>query len=372
MPNRYENNYFLCAGKEFEQFWQDYLQTGSKNILFIMGIGFDPRSLHCLEIIHKHKSSNSFDYKIIEYDDKFESKPQLKKLLKNNTDSLAEYVPHKDWNSKLIHMKNKTGLDISVQSSKSISESVLENHSDIILDISAMPNGVYFPIVRNILDFIRKKKTKSDTFINFHLIVSENPEFDAQIKEIRTNNNVTYMHKFSAKLQLESNKELRKVWVPLLGENQKSQLETINAEIEPKEICPVFPMPSIDPYRCKKLLIDYRELLFETLVIEPRNYIYCSEKNPFETCRKLYKTSHNYYDSFRPLKGCQVVISPLSSKLLCVGALLATYELYTEESNVGIVYVENQTYDIDGAVDIDKIKEKSVPFTMWLTGECYE
>ena len=373
MANRYSSVNFLCKGNEFESFWKDYLKEGNKKIKYIMGLGFDPRTLHCFKIIRENISSNTIDYKIIEFDDQFLDKNNINKSLQNNIAILEKMVPRKEWNSETIHMITDNENDLSAEASQKIVKSELEQYTDIILDVSAMPNGVYFPIARNILDWIIKNKIKSPTNseINLHLVVSENAEFDRQIKEIRTSDKVTYMHKFGAKLQLETTKTLRKVWIPLLGENQKIQLEKINEEIDPKEICPFFPMPSSDPYRSKKLLTDYRELLFDTLVIEPRNYIYSNEKNPFETCRKIYDTAHSYYESFKPLKGCQVVISPLSSKLLCVGALLATYELHTEGSNVGIVHVVNQTYDIEGDIDVDKIIANSIPYSMWLTGECY-
>ena len=374
MSNKYSTINFLCKGNEFESFWKEYLEKEDKKIKYIMGVGFDPRTLHCFKIIHSNLSKNSIDYRIIEYDDQFSDKEKLSNKLQENKKELEKIIVKEKWNSKKIHMITNEENDLSVEASHCVSQKELDQYTDIILDVSAMPNGVYFPIARNILDWIRKEKitTPTKTKINFHLVVSENSDFDKKIKEMRTSDKVTYMHKFGAKLQLETTKKLRKVWIPLLGENQKSQLEKINEEIDPKEICPVFPTPSSDPYRSKKLLLDYRELLFDTLVIEPRNYIYSNEKNPFETCRKIYDTAHSYYDAFEPLKGCQIVISPLSSKLLCIGALLATYELHTEGSEVGIVHVVNQTYDVEGDIEIDKIVEMSTPCTVWLTGECYD
>ena len=363
MSNKYAVNYFLSKGDDFKSFWEDYLKEGDKKIFYIMGINFDPRASQCCEIIHKKLSTNSINYKIIEYDDTFQNNEKLATTLQKNITSLEKIISREKWNSTVIHMITKPDDDLSAEASQSITESELDQHTDIILDVSGMPNGVYFPIARNIFDWINKNKIKSpkNSKINFHIVVSENAEFDKRIKEIRTSDKVTYMHKFGAKLQLESTKNLRKIWIPLLGENQKVQLEKIHEEISAKEVCPIFPMPSSDPYRCKELLVKYRELLVDTLTIDPRNYVYSNELNPFETCRKIYDIAHSYYDSFKPLKGCQVVISPLSSKLLCIGALLATYELHNEGSPVGIVHVVNQTYDIEGVVDVDKIIEKSYP-----------
>ena len=119
------------------------------------------------------------------------------------------------------------------------------------------------------------------------------------------------------------------------------------------------------------MLLEHREFLFDTLDIDVRSFIYANEQNPFETYRQIYETAQHYYHSFSALGGCHVVISPLSSKLLCVGALLAAYDLQSEGSNVGIAHVENQTYDIENVKDLEKEARLALPFTMWLTGECY-
>ena len=374
LPNSYASINFLCKGNDFESFWKEYLNTGNKNIKYILGLGFDPRTLHCLRLFHKYIKTNQIDYKIIKYDDQFTTIDKLNNLLKKNELSLKQMLNEKAYTSTTIHMMTNNENNISVEASKSISKQDLDNYTDIILDVSAMPIAVYFPIVRNILDWIKKGIIHSPTncTINFHLVVSENPNFDKRIIELRTSDKITYMYKFSRQLQLESKKMLRKVWIPLLGENQKLQLEKINDELDIKEICPIFPMPSYDPYRSKNLLVANRELLFDTLVIDPRNYIYSNENNPFETCKKIYDTAHSYYDSFAPLQGCHIIISPLSSKLLCIGSLLATYELHAEGSNVGIVHIANQTYNVQGEINADEIIETSVPYSMWLTGECYD
>ena len=372
MTTKYFPNYFMRRGNDFELFWKDYLKQ-DKKILFIFGLSFDPRSLICLKLIQTSNTKSVLDYRVIQYDSKLSSKSHMGDLVKQNVDELKSLIPIEDWNTKLIRMMSGQEYVTSVDATKSISKSDLENYTDIVIDVSAMPNSVYFPIIKNILDWINKKEIQQQNGkkINLHLVVSENAIFDSLIKEVGSSEKVTFMHKFGAMLHSEATKNLPKIWIPLLGEQQKTQLEKINAEIAPKETSPMFPMPSIDPYRAKNLLLDNREFLFDTLDIDPRNFIYSNERNPFETCRKIYETAHYSYDSFNPLGGCNVVLSALSSKLLSIGCLLAAYELRSEGSNVGIAHVENQTYDLDDVTEIDKIKEKSTPFTLWLTGECY-
>jgi hypothetical protein len=63
-------------------------------------------------------------------------------------------------------------------------------------------------------------------------------------------------------------------------------------------------------------------MLFDDYRVEPANIIYASEYNPFEAYRQLFGAIDRYRDALRELGGCKVYVSPLSSKLLSIGALL--------------------------------------------------
>ncbi len=371
MTSKYFSNYFLRKGYRFEEFWKEYFSTEEKNVLFILGLGFDPRALTCLEIINKSISKSKIVCMPIEYNDDFKGNRPLSEFLKNNVSGLESIFPRKDWISKKIEMNTEEAI-ISLEAVKILEKCEIDGFSDIIIDISSMPNGVFFPLIRTILDWINKDEIKSDggKKINLHLVVAENAAMDAMIKEVAIKDKVTYMYKFASRIQSEAKSEFRKVWIPLLGENQSNQLDKINQEVSPNEVCPIFPSPSIEPYRSKNLLLEHREFLFDTLGIDTRNFVYANEKNPFEVFRRIYDISLHYFEAFQPLGGCTIIISPLSSKLFSVGALLASCELLDEGADVGIVHVENQTYDILGN-NIDQLAKSSIPFTMWLAGEAY-
>jgi hypothetical protein len=102
-------------------------------------------------------------------------------------------------------------------------------------------------------------------------------------------------------------------------------------------------------------------------MIEPRNFLYVAEQNPFDIYRAIHNTVHRYKAALETLGGCQVVLSASSSKLLSIGALLAAYEL--RDKNVGVINVETRGYEIEG--DINTLNERTVLFGMWLSGDCY-
>jgi len=199
------------------------------------------------------------------------------------------------------------------------------------------------------------------------VVVSESLDLDRVIRAQGIDDEATYLHSFSGGVDMEATANIPRVWIPILGEDRGGELERIYDLVRPNEICPVLPFPSSDPRRGDNLILYYRELLFDRLRVEPSNIIYASEKNPFEVYRELTRTVNRYSDALRPLGGCKVVISTLSSKLLSLGALLAAYELRRAGKEVGIAHVEARGYEIFH-VDPDVCVEL---FELWLTGECY-
>jgi hypothetical protein len=105
---------------------------------------------------------------------------------------------------------------------------------------------------------------------------------------------------------------------------------------------------------------------FDQWGVEPRNIIYASEQNPFETYRQIYQAVCDYNKVLSPLGGCKTVVSAMSSKLLSIGALLAAYELGVKMS-VGIANIEAQGYNMD-----DNVTNEEELFTLWLAGDCYD
>ncbi|MGQ7370456.1 hypothetical protein ACTGW3_12865, partial [Streptococcus suis] len=75
---------------------------------------------------------------------------------------------------------------------------------------------------------------------------------------------------------------------------------------------------------------------FDDFRVEPANILYASEYNPFEAYRQIYGAIRRYRDSLSDLGGCKVYVSPLSSKLLSVGALLACYDHKGDSAGPGL------------------------------------
>jgi len=247
----------------------------------------------------------------------------------------------------------------------------LSGYTDVVVDISALPRSAYFPLVSVLLHNLQQIDSARDRpRPNLHVVVAENPEIDAQIHEVGVDDTANYVFGYGAEMELDAVNQMPIVWLALVGEGQSAQLERIDDLVQPHEICPVLPSPSLDPRRADKLLMELQDLLFERFRVEPGNFIFACEQNPFEAYRQIHRTVGHYERALGPLGGCRIAISALSSKLLSIGALLAAYELKTRGRTVGLANVEALGYEVGNITD--EMLASSKLYSLWLAGECYE
>jgi len=241
---------------------------------------------------------------------------------------------------------------------------------DVIVDISAMPRTIGLTAIAQLIALLDEFAFRGGPSINLHVVVAESVVADKRLTPGSLSDTVTSLSGFSGQLTAESTINLPRVWFPVLGEGQSARLERIRDELDPDEICPTIPFPSRDPRRGDRLIEEYRQLLFDDFRVEPANILYASEYNPFEAYRQIYGAICRYRDSLSDLGGCKVYVSPLSSKLLSVGALLACYDHKGDSAgpdrvNVGIPYVESVSYGepsdaVDPGIDV---------YSLWVRGD---
>lgn len=363
--------YFMRSGSDFHAFWQDYLLHDTHNLLYVLGRGFDPRMCLGLESVLEIGGPGVRDCLLIEFDEGPNSpSTQLHHLASQNRQWLKKLINKcTNFSSKEVQMWS-SGERIRRRTSSYNAARIftnildLSNYTDVVIDINAMPRAIYFSLIGKVIYLLDQEKQKK---INLHVIVYEDATLDEKIRDIGVDDTADFVHGFGgSSMQTEATAGVPKIWIPILGENQRVQLERIHTYINPEEICPVLPHPSRDPRRGDQLLIEYREFLFDQWLVEPRDIVYASERNPFDVYRKICQVVQGYNRALEPIGGCKAAISAQSSKLLSIGALLAAHELRSEH-RVGIVHVEAQGYEMTDRV-VSPIGEL---FTLWLAGECY-
>jgi hypothetical protein len=249
----------------------------------------------------------------------------------------------------------------------------IKKYTDIIIDISALPRGVYFSLIGKVLTLIDKNELNIKP--NLFVVVTENAEMDYNIIDEGVDMEINYLHGFYGESDLSSETEKPRIWFPILGENKATHLSRAYSKFtETKnnlfEICPTLPFPSNNPRRSDALIIEYHKLLFDEFGIEAQNIMYVPEQNPFEVYIKLTNAIQNYNKSLSVLNGCQASISSFSSKLLSIGTLLTAYDL-KGTIGVGVLNVDAEGYTINNVNNLKNLNEKSELFVTWLTGEPY-
>lgn len=370
------SNYFMSHESGFDSFWNGYLAQTERNLMFVLGRGFDPRMCHAIRLIFEKKGKGLRDCIALDYQDDSKLQPlHHADLLENNWTNLNELIKKAGGNilTHGIKMQSKGKLRYASISAANVFDSLnqLGKYTDIIVDVSAMPHSIYFPLIHKLLVLIDSAQKNAEISPNLHIVVSEDQELDSCIVDEGLEENASYLHSFGA-IDLEATKDRPRVWIPILGEGQDVQLEKLRTFLTPDEVCPLLPFPSRNPRRADNLIAEYQRFLFDEIHIEPRNIIYADERNPFQVYREIMETIDHYNRVMDIIGGCRVVISPISSKLLSIGALLAAYESRQQGKLVGITHVECQSYRIEGDLKFAKKEDRRVPYEIWLTGECYE
>lgn len=234
----------------------------------------------------------------------------------------------------------------------------LDHAEQVVIDISGLPRSVYFPFIRGLL-----LAADGDWAGNVHVVASDSSAIDSAIIEEGAEN-PRALGGFAG--QDRDVDWAATVWVPVLGEGMGQQLGALLEAIGPDEVVPVLPFPARNPRRGDDLLLEHRELLLDRLFVEPRNYLYAAESNPFDLYRAITQLRDRYQESLRPLGAARFVLSTHSSKLLSVGVLLAAHEMGLE-----VMHVSPSRYGVRHDVDLPALADRCTPTDLWLAGDAY-
>lgn len=364
--------YVLLRETEVATFWRAHFAERERHLAFVLGWGFDPRMCNGVRAVLQADGKGRRDCLLLDYDEGSQSVSLRHHDLKlNNRRDLDSALGTRGKISvHEIAMLNDEGRRTgSRQAQKIIYDAKLpDRYTDIVVDVSAMPRALFLSVVFAALKQIdeRERATPSAAPVNLHILVSEDPHFDSKVNEDAPDEHPSPLPGLASDLSQESKSHLPKLWIPLLGEHKLHQLKSVFDEFRPSEVCPVLPSPARNPRRADGLIHEYRGLLFDQYRVEPTNFLYADEQNPFEAYRQIRASMRRYNRSLQPLGGCTTCVSAFSSKLLSLGALLACYEAKQQGELVGILHVEAGGHTIEA----DTAPSPRL-FHLWIAGECY-
>jgi hypothetical protein len=363
-------HYVFRRGPELNDTWDRLFRRRASRILFISGRGFDLRARRVMEAFVENVQESR--HKIEEAKlllvgfSGYALSEELRQQTEDNAAALSETFRAIGVVEE-VTIGPGAGDEEDVSASHALrqgTDAVLGHvggQTDIILDVSSLPRVVYLALLTNLLSRLIPQKNATNALsaggINLQVLVAEDANLDAAIKPVDPSNNLIVIPGFSGALYLEGFREKPLVWFPVLGENRVSQLQKVitAAEIPSNaEICPILPHPSRDPRRSDRLLVEYREPLFDSRQTPVTNIMYVHEAHPFEAYRQLLGAMTRYRDSMDVLGGSRLVVTPLGSKLVTLGVGLACFEMRPDDIDapygVAIPYAEPTRYEVSGEV----------------------
>ena len=283
----------------------------------------------------------------------------------NNEDTLRSLFKNANIEIRDIQVLNEDGRLVGSPNIRSLvaSPGWLEGCTDVIVDITAIPISVAFPLLGALITIFDDQTTNSERPFNLHCVVCENPSVDRYI--VSDGGDVAeYIDPFRGVGGLAGQSDPVTIWAPVLGERRTTAMRKIYEMLRPAEVKPFLPFPSRNPRRGDELVSQYRSLLFDTWDVDTRSFIYADERDPFDIYRQICVLSDDYKRSLKPLGTANTVLSAHSSKLLSLGVLLAAFE-----HKLAIVHVEPTGYSWGGTESHQDVNEL---FEVWLTGEPYD
>jgi hypothetical protein len=336
------------------KFFADFFSDSARQVLLFAGAGFDPRSTRSAEslakilmdrltgiFVRENRPNPLADLK----DRGDQSEKALKKLIPK---SQVEEINIFDSDFAVIG-----GLQI-IQVASRIDSS---KFTDIIIDASALSTGITFPLTRYLLEKMR------GSHVNLHLLVSASPQIDERITAV-PQEAASMAHGFKGGLGLFESKDACKLWLPQLVPQQGTVLSKIYSFVSPDLVCPILPFPSKNCRLVDELLEEYAGDL-SNWNVDNRNFVFAAEDDPLDLYRSILLIDASRSRIFRDIGGAKTVISPIGSKLLAIGSLMAAIE-----KDFPVVYVESISYKMQPPLPEDVTDELDVVH-LWLHGEAY-
>jgi len=304
-------------------------------VLLFAGAGFDPRTLILPRALRAILGARLDALFIREHRE--EPARALLERAETNVLDLLKIIPSAS--VEFVSIFAPDGSPIAGRNAlTALSTMNLAKYSDIVIDFSALSIGVSFPVVRHIRELIQATELPAE----LHLVVASSPQTDDGIRAI-VSDQTPYIHGFQAAAGIKAD-DRAILWLPQLKLLTEPALEKLWRQIEPHDTCPILPFPASNPRRADDLLFAFKDYLKEWDV-DPRSVVYASEKNPLDIYRTLIRLYHEREEVFRESGGSQIIVSPIGSKVVAIGTLIAALD-----RPIAIRYAEAERYIMDESI----------------------
>lgn len=340
---------------EVNTFILKYFDSRERCVLFIGGAGFDPRSTAVTSLL----ATAGAPIRAVFFQEN-RPNPALGLVNRANTNTgtlTAAIIDHEVLQIEIF------GSDGGVVGSRDV-VSVLNRQSfcglsDVVIDTSALSVGINFPIIRYFVERIERGEGPA----NLHVFVAHDPTLDAAIQSIPSDV-PGYVHGFKGGSTLDQSATAAKLWLPQLAAGQRGALGRLHEFVDPHDTCPILPFPASDPRLGDKLAEEFLMELETGWSVDTRNILYAAEDDPLDLYRTILRLDDLRKPVFQEVGGSLLVLSPIGSKVMALGALMAALE-----RDLPVAHLESIGYDLDGAVPTTSATPNLLH--VWLEGDVY-
>lgn len=361
-PARLQPIYNYFVQEEFSSFWKRYGPDG-RRVLFIGGLGFDPR---CIPALRKTVGLFTEADQLVTMCARFTNlhDPHLQHNLRGTAASLnvIREIARKNRAQDRYHFEvevnlfdaagSQIGDALLIREFDSCVGASYNTFTDVIVDVSAFPRSMMYTLLGHLW---RLRHPQQNLFVVYTQTHSSFPVEEGE-----------YVDASYVRGERHVKKSGEQVWIPILGGGME-RLAAVYKFLKPEDVFPIIPFPEADARRGDELLTQARKMIFEDWGVPFENIMYASGSTPWDVFRKIV----DFAEVHRVTKpAANLVVSALSgSRALSVGALTASLwrDLYMCHSQPTRYYMS----DADRQSASKECKSaKSTLF--WLAGELYE
>lgn len=342
-------------GPEVDSFVAEYFGLSDRQVLLIAGAGFDPRST---AVATRLAATGAPLRALFLQENRPNPAQDLLQRATTNTGALLGAIGNRE-----ILAINIFGADGAVIGGRNaitlLTAQNFDGVTDVVVDISALSVGTSFPIIRYFVERVDRGRRPP----NIHIFVAHDPKLDADIRSIPSDS-PGHVHGFKGGSTLDGSAAAAKLWLPQLAAGRSTALGRLFDFVAPHDTCPILPFPASNPRLADALVEEYLVELENTWVVDTRNIVYADEGDPLDLYRTILRLDDLRKPVFAGAGGSLLVLSPLGSKVMALGALMAALE-----RDLPVAHLEPIGYDLTAAVPATIALPRLVH--IWLEGDAY-
>lgn len=342
-------------GGEVGPFITDYFALPDRKPLLVAGAGFDPRARVVAEALCKANADTSAWLIKERRPDPPEDQSTR---ARDNTAALSGFL-----GQPTLLPIDIFGADGAVVGGRNaitaLSRHPLDSITDVVVDISALSVGTSFPIIRYFFNLTVSGHGPP----NVHLFVTHDPSLDDGIRSV-SSDSPGYIHGFKGNSTLSSAADSARLWLPQLASGRRKALERLYDFVEPHDTCPILPFPARQPRIGDILAEEYLPQFEDVWTVDTRNIMYADEGDPLDLYRTILRLGDFRQQVFAETGGSILVLSPLGSKVMALGALMAALE-----RNLPVAHIEPIAYHFCDSLPTNVDNPDIIH--IWLEGDAY-